>query len=74
VEVFTGALRQVWLIGIAFAGIGLLIVFVEKEVELRNELNTEFGMEERKKNDDLPVRSEDGIELNDMGRDTRSSS
>jgi hypothetical protein len=74
VEVFTGALRQVWLIGIAFAGIGFLLVFVEKEVELRNELNTEFGMEERKKNDDLPVRSEDGIELNALGRDTRSSS
>jgi hypothetical protein len=38
-------------------------VFVEKEVELRNELNTEFGMEERKKHDDRPVESGDGIEL-----------
>jgi len=63
VEVFSGALRVVWLIGIAFAGIGFLLVFVEKEIELRNELNTEFGMEERKKNDDLPARSEGGIEL-----------
>lgn len=64
VEVFSGALRVVWLIGIAFAGIGFLLVFVEKEIELRKELNTEFGMEERKKNDDLPARSEGGgIEL-----------
>jgi hypothetical protein len=63
VEVFSGALRMVWLIGIAFAGIGFLLVFVEKEIELRNELNTEFGMEERKKNDDLPVESGDDIEL-----------
>jgi hypothetical protein len=63
VEVFSGALRVVWLIGIAFAGIGFLLVFVEKEIELRNELNTEFGMEERKKNDDLPAQSEGGIEL-----------
>lgn len=64
VEVFSGALRVVWLIGIAFAGIGFLLVFVEKEIELRNELNTEFGMEERKKNDDLPAaRNEGGIEL-----------
>jgi hypothetical protein len=54
---------MVWLIGIAFAGIGFLLVFVEKEIELRNELNTEFGMEERKKNDDLPVESGDDIEL-----------
>jgi hypothetical protein len=63
VEVFSGALRVVWLIGIAFAGIGFLLVFVEKEIEPRNELNTEFGMEERKKNDGLPVESGDDIEL-----------
>ena len=63
VEVFSGALQVVWLIGIAFAGIGFLLVFVEKEIELRKELNTEFGMEERKKNDDIPTRSESGIEL-----------
>jgi hypothetical protein len=66
VNVFTGALRTVWLIGIAFAGLGFLLVFVEKEIELRKELNTEFGMEERKKDDDLPRRSEDGIELSTM--------
>jgi hypothetical protein len=65
VQVFSGALRVVWLIGIAFAGIGFLLVFVEKEIELRNELNTEFGMEERKKDDDLPARSEVNIELAD---------
>jgi hypothetical protein len=63
VEVFSGALRVVWLIGIAFAGIGFLLVFVEKEIEPRNELNTEFGMEEREKNDGLPVESGDDIEL-----------
>jgi hypothetical protein len=62
VEVFSGALRVVWLIGIAFAGIGFLLVFVEKEIEPRNELNTEFGME-REKNDGLPVESGDDIEL-----------
>jgi hypothetical protein len=66
VEVFTGTLRQVWLIGIDFAGVGFLLVFAEKEIELRNELSTEFGMEERKQNDDLPVRSEDGIQLASM--------
>jgi hypothetical protein len=67
VNVFTGALRTVWLIGIAFAGLGFLLVFVEKEIELRKELNTEFGMEERKKDDDLPRRSEDGVELSTTG-------
>jgi hypothetical protein len=67
IEVFAGALRIVWLIDISFAGIGFLLVFVEKEVELRNELITEFGMEERKKNDDLPAQSEGGIELATSG-------
>lgn len=38
---------------------------IEKEIELRKELNTEFGMEERKKNDDLPAHSEVNIELAD---------
>jgi hypothetical protein len=66
VNIFTGALRTVWLIGIAFAGLGFLLVFVEKEIELRKELNTEFGMEERKKDDDLPRGSDDGIELSTM--------
>jgi len=66
VNVFAGALRTVWLIGIAFAGLGFLLVFVEEEIELRKELNTEFGMEERKKDDDLPRRSEDGVELSTM--------
>lgn len=74
VEVFAGALRFVWLIGIAFAGIGFLLVFIEKEVELRNELNTEFGIEERKKDDDLPMAPESGIELSDMNAGTGSRS
>lgn len=52
VKVFTQALRTVWLVGIGFAGLGLLLTFVEKEVKLRDELNTEFGIEDRKKDDE----------------------
>ncbi|KAK8064769.1 hypothetical protein PG994_007407 [Apiospora phragmitis] len=49
VGVFTGALRTCWLVGIAFAGLGFMITFVEKEMSLREELNNEFGMEDVKK-------------------------
>ncbi|KAK8074711.1 major facilitator superfamily protein [Apiospora hydei] len=48
VGVFTGALRTCWLVGIAFAGLGFLVTFVEKEITLRDVLNTEFGMEDKK--------------------------
>jgi hypothetical protein len=48
IDVFVGALRTCWLVGIAFAGLGFLLTFVEKEIELSTELNTEFGIEEKK--------------------------
>lgn len=48
-EVFSMALRRSWLVSIAFAGIGLLLVFVEKEIPLRTTLETEFGLDEGKK-------------------------
>lgn len=49
VQVFAGAMRTVWLVGIAFAGTGFLLTFLEKEIRLRDKLNTEFGIEEEKK-------------------------
>jgi hypothetical protein len=47
-DLFHGALRLVWLVAIAFAGLGFVAVFIEREVKLREELNTEFGLEDRK--------------------------
>lgn len=48
-EVFSMALRRSWLVSIAFAGIGLLLVFMEKEIPLRTTLETEFGLDEGNK-------------------------
>ncbi|KAL5086868.1 hypothetical protein Trisim1_008618 [Trichoderma cf. simile WF8] len=48
VEVFTGAMRTVWLVGIAFAALGFLVSFIAKEIELRKELNNNFGVEDKK--------------------------
>ncbi|KAL6899910.1 MFS general substrate transporter [Trichoderma evansii] len=47
VEVFTGAMRTVWLVGIAFAALGFLVTFVAKEIKLREELNNNFGVEDK---------------------------
>ncbi|KAK6436009.1 hypothetical protein LTR95_007801 [Oleoguttula sp. CCFEE 5521] len=63
VQVFAGALRVVWLVGIAFAGVGLSLVFLQKEVPLSNNLNTEFGIEGTKKSDDLVGEREGAIEM-----------
>lgn len=49
IDVFTQALRTVWLVSIAFAAVGLLLVFLEKEIVLRTGLETEFGLEDEKK-------------------------
>lgn len=48
-RVFSDALRTVWLVGIAFCGLGFLFTFLEKEIKLRDKLDTEFGMEQEKK-------------------------
>ncbi|ETS07070.1 putative efflux pump antibiotic resistance protein [Trichoderma reesei RUT C-30] len=48
VQVFTGAMRTVWLVGIAFAALGFLVSFIAKEIELRKELNNDFGVEDKK--------------------------
>jgi hypothetical protein len=46
--VFSDALRTVWLVGIAFCSLGFLFTFLEKEIKLRDKLDTEFGMEQEK--------------------------
>lgn len=49
IEVFSRALSKVFLISIVFPGIAFLLAFVEREVKLRTELETEFGLEEKTK-------------------------
>ena len=48
IGVYTAALKTVWQVGIAMAGLGFLIVFAEKELKLRTELQSEYGMKEQK--------------------------
>ncbi|KAK0629347.1 major facilitator superfamily domain-containing protein [Bombardia bombarda] len=49
IDVFSRALSRVWLVSITFSGLAFLLCLVEKEVHLRTELDTEFGLEEKEK-------------------------
>lgn len=44
ITVYKDALRTVWQVGIAFALLGFLLVFVEKQVEMRRHVESEFGI------------------------------
>nr|POF18091.1 efflux pump fus6 [Quercus suber] len=39
----------VWYVGVAFAGFGWLLIWIEREVTLQSKLNTKFGLEEKKR-------------------------
>ncbi len=51
VSAVSDSLKRTWLVAIAFAGLGLLVVFAEKDVPLRKELETEYGIKEAKLKD-----------------------
>ncbi|KAK4163958.1 putative MFS-type transporter YusP [Cladorrhinum sp. PSN259] len=48
-DVYSDAMRILWLAGLGFALFGFLLVFLEKHVDMRVTLETEFGLEERPK-------------------------
>jgi hypothetical protein len=48
VSTYSGALQLMWQISIVFAGINVLIIIWEKQIPLRTELETDYGMEEKK--------------------------
>ncbi|KAL2167835.1 hypothetical protein VTG60DRAFT_702 [Thermothelomyces hinnuleus] len=52
IDIFTSSIKIVWYVGTAFAGLGWLLVWLEKEVTLRSKLNTKFGIEEKKKKEE----------------------
>ena len=49
IGVYTDSLRLVWQISIVFSGVAFFVVFLEKQVKLRTELDTEYGLQEKEK-------------------------
>ena len=48
INTYAGALKQVWQVAIAFAALGFILVWFEREIQLRKTLDTEYGMKDRK--------------------------
>ena len=57
IGVYTDALKLVWQISIVFSGVAFLFIFLEKQVKLRTELDTEYGLMEKQKEKGM----EDGL-------------
>jgi hypothetical protein len=57
--VYVKSLKTVWQVGIAFSILAFFLVFLERHVPLRKELDTEFGLQEGEKDS---VEVEKGIE------------
>ncbi|EAW11039.1 putative MFS multidrug transporter [Aspergillus clavatus NRRL 1] len=53
--VYTDSLRTVWLVGMALALLGFVLVGLERHIELRPTLETDFGLEE------VAAKAEDGV-------------
>ncbi|KAL8818230.1 MAG: hypothetical protein Q9223_003097 [Gallowayella weberi] len=67
--VFLDSLKRTWHVAIGFAGLGFVLVSLEREIKLRQDLNTEFGMASKgvknepnvtNENHKLETRSRDG--------------
>ncbi|KAI0834691.1 multidrug resistance protein fnx1 [Hypoxylon sp. FL0890] len=56
VGVYSDALKQLWLISIAFGGVSFLLVLFEREIELRTALETEYGLKEESKEEKVVGR------------------
>ncbi|KAF8846456.1 MFS general substrate transporter [Acephala macrosclerotiorum] len=48
VRVYSDTLKLVWQVAIAFSALGFLLVWFEKEIKLRTENDTEYGLKEKK--------------------------
>lgn len=49
IEVFTESLKIVWIVATAITGLSFFVVFTEKEIKLRDKLDTEYGLENKNK-------------------------
>lgn len=51
VDVYTRSLRLTWYVSLGFAILGFLLCFAEKEIDLRQTLDTDFGLEYKETKD-----------------------
>ena len=63
VGVYVQSLKRVWQISIVFSGVAFLLVFIEKQIKLRTELDTEFGLanQEKEVRNGEPPKAQQGV-------------
>lgn len=49
IDVYASAIRQTWQVAVAFAGFAFLLVLLEKNLTLRESLDTRYGLQEQMK-------------------------
>jgi hypothetical protein len=56
-SIYVDSLKLCWQVGLGFALLGFLLTFVAKELHMRTELETEFGLDnnESSKKEEMPV-------------------
>lgn len=74
VQTYSDALKLIWQISIAFSGINFLIIIFEKQVPLRTELETEFGLEDGGKGAKASEKDVEKNEEKDSGTATGNTS
>ncbi|KAG8160712.1 hypothetical protein KVR01_008976 [Diaporthe batatas] len=65
ISVYTDALRSVWLGAVGFAAFGFFLVFVEKHIALRTDLETNFGLEEKPAGQNVAKQAKDAQTMSD---------
>ncbi|TEY16571.1 hypothetical protein BOTCAL_2365g00010 [Botryotinia calthae] len=64
IQVYVKSLRTIWWVGLAFSLVGFFVVGSERGLELRTELETEYGVDEDKKTTTQDVEENaDALEL-----------
>lgn len=58
VSVYTDSLKMVWYVSLVFAGLVFIITFFEKEMTLRTELDTEYGIKNEKEDKEKETATE----------------
>ncbi|WEW56053.1 hypothetical protein PRK78_001488 [Emydomyces testavorans] len=75
ISVFSDSLRRTWQIAIAFAALGFVLVIVAREVPLRQELDTEYGMDDgAKKNRETTMEEGTAKEVETVNEEDKQKS
>ncbi|ROV89110.1 hypothetical protein VMCG_09864 [Cytospora schulzeri] len=56
-SVFVDSLRLVWIVATAIVGVSFFVVFVEKEIKLRDNLETEYGLDNGQEKGQRPTKA-----------------